>query len=60
MIVIERTWREPNPRGGTKLYNVARKCFSDDDIEGVEKFINEKAKVSGYEWTDVEYKYIKL
>ena len=60
MIIIERTWREPDPRGGCRLHKTARKCFSDDDIVGVEHFINENAEVSGYEWTDVEYKYIKL
>ena len=60
MIVIERTWREPNPRGGGRINKAARKCFADDDLEGVNKFINETTKVSGYEWTDVEYKYIKL
>ena len=61
MVVIERYWQEPNPRGGcNKLNKVARKCFADDDLDGVNKFINETTKVSGYEWTNVEYKYIKL
>lgn len=60
MIVIERTWKEPNPRGGSKLNKVERKCFAADDLVGINDFINETAEVSGYEWTDVEYKYIKL
>lgn len=60
MIVIERTWREPDSRGGGKLNKVARRCFADDDLDSVNKFINETGVVSGYEWTDVEYKYIKL
>lgn len=60
MIIIERTWKEPNPRGGDKLNKVERKCFDDDDLNGINEFINETSDVSGYEWTDVEYKYIKL
>ena len=60
MIVIERTWKESNPRGGGKLNKVERKCFDDDDLNGINEFINETSEVSGYEWTDVEYKYIKL
>ena len=60
MIIIERTWNEPNPRGGRYLNKVARKCFADNDLDGVNKFINETSTVSGYEWSDVEYKYIKL
>lgn len=61
MIVIERYWKEADPSGGCHLLsNVKRKCFSDDDIEGVEKFINESSPVKCYEWKNVEYKYIKL
>lgn len=58
MIVIERRYDEPNPRGGRKLHKVSRKCFSDEDREGVEKFINENSTI--YEWSNVEYRYIKL
>ena len=60
MIVIERTWKEPNPSGGGRLSKVERKAFYDDDLSGVNEFIDDATKVSGYEWTDVEYKYIKL
>ena len=60
MIVIERTWKEPDPRGGGRLSKVTRKVFTDDDLDGVNEFINETTEISGYEWTDVEYKYIKL
>jgi hypothetical protein len=60
IIVIERKYDEPNPRGGRKLHKVSRKCFSDEDREDVEKFINEKSPVSGYEWSNIEYRYIKL
>ena len=60
MIIVERTWEEPNPRGGGKLHKSERKCFADDDINGVEEFINEQSDIPGYEWTNVEYKYTKL
>ena len=49
MIVRERTWKEPNPRGGGKLNKVERKCFDDDDLNGINEFINETSEVSGYE-----------
>ena len=58
MIVIERSYEEENPRGGGNLFKVKRKCFADNDIEGVEKFINETPTVLA--WTNVEYNYIKL
>lgn len=60
MIIIERTWREPNPSGGCLLNKVERKVFDNDDKEGINKFINAKSCVSGYEWSNVEYKYTKL
>ena len=60
MIIIERFWKEQNSRGGCRLLNkVERKAFADDNLIDVNKFINEKSE-SGYEWTDVEYKYTKL
>lgn len=60
MIIIEKTWKEPNPRGGGLLNKVERKCFADDDLDSVNRFINETTEVSGYEWVNVEYQYIKL
>ena len=60
MIVIERKYDEPDPRGGKKIHKVSRKCFSDEDIKGIEKFINESSSLPGYEWSNIEYKYIKL
>ena len=61
MIIIERFWKEPNPRGGCNLLSkVERKSFADNDLDGVNEFINETSEVSGYEWRDVEYKYTKL
>lgn len=62
MIIIERYWKKPNPRGGCKLLNkVERKAFDDDDLIGVNKFINNSSEmISGYEWRNIEYKYVKL
>lgn len=60
MIVIERSYDEPNPRGGSKKQKTIRRAFSDDDIDGVNKFINEDYSIPGYEWTNVSYNYIKL
>ncbi len=61
MIIIERFWKEPNPHGGCRLLSkVERKAFADDNLIDVNKFINETSEISGYEWTDVEYKYTKL
>lgn len=59
MIVIERYWQESNHLGGN-INKAERKCFNDNDIEGVEKFINEKSPIPGHEWTNVKYNYIKL
>lgn len=60
MIIIERTWKESDPRGGCALLNkTERKCFTDNDVDGVEEFINEESEYKD-EWIDVKYKYIKL
>ena len=60
MIIIERTWKEPDPRGGCVLLNkTERKCFDDNDVNGVEEFINEEHEYED-EWVDVKYKYTKL
>ena len=60
MIIVERTWKEPNPSGGSSLNKVERKVFDNSDKEGINKFINAQSCVSGYEWTNIEYKYTKL
>ena len=60
MIVIERTWEEPNPCGGGRLSKAERKAFDDNDKESINEFINAEPYVSGYEWTNVKYKYTKL
>lgn len=60
MIIIERFWKEQNPRGGCHLLDkVERKAFADNDLIDVNKFINKESE-TGYEWKNVEYKYTKL
>ena len=58
MIIIERYWSEESANGYSDMRKSKRKCFSDDDFEGIEKFINEK--VSDYKYANVVYKYIKI
>lgn len=60
MIIIERSYNVDNSRGGRPLYKVDRKVFSDNDIEGVQEFLNERSEVSGYPWFNLEYNFIKL
>lgn len=60
MIIIERTWEESDPCGGCEfLYKTERHCFSDNDVDGIEEFINEDEEYKD-EWTNVKYKYTKL
>jgi hypothetical protein len=60
MIIIERSYNIDSSRGGRPLYKVDRKVFSDNDIEGVQEFLNERSEVSGYPWFNLEYNFIKL
>lgn len=60
MIIIERSYNVDSPSGGRLLYKVDRKVFSDNDIEGVQEFLNERSDVSGYPWFNLEYNFIKL
>ena len=60
MIIIERTWEESDPHGGCNfLHKTERKCFTDNDVDGIENFINEESEY-GDEWINVKYKYTKL
>ena len=42
MIIITRTYDTLSPSGGCRNYRHHRqtKCFNDDDIQGVEAFVN--------------------
>ena len=60
MIIIERSYYVASPRGGDKRFIVNRKVFADDDIQGVQAFINERSSISGYEWYNLDFNFIKL
>lgn len=60
MIIVERTYEVARPEGGGYKTVVCRRVFSDDDIIGLENFINERSKTPGYEWRNVEFNYTKL
>ena len=60
MVIIERSYNVDSSSGGRPLYKVDRKVFSDNDIEGVQEFLNERSEVSGYPWFNLEYNFIKL
>lgn len=61
MIIIERHWDEKKPTGGCGyIHKVKRECFSEDDKVLIDAFINAKPDIPGYDWYNVEYKYIKL
>ena len=42
--------KKPNPCGGGYCCKVTRKVFADDDLQGVQAFLDERNKISGYEW----------
>lgn len=48
MIIIERSYEIPNSCGGPRLHTVDRKVFADDDISGVQAFLDERSSLSGY------------
>lgn len=60
MIIITRRHEEPNPCGGRLLCKVTRKVFADDDLQGVQAFLDERNKISGYEWKNLSFEYVKL
>lgn len=60
MIIITRRHQEPNPSGGSLLNKVTRKVFADDDLQGVQAFLDERNKISGYEWRNLSFEYTKL
>ena len=60
MILIERTYEQDNPRGGGRITYITRKAFADDDIIGIQKFLDERSTVFGYEWHELHFEYIKL
>ena len=60
MIVVIRKYDVDNSSGGRRLHNVTRKVFADEDLEGVQKFLDERNVVRGYEWYNLAFDFLKL
>lgn len=60
MIIITRTYETNNPSGGRRISNVTRKVFRDDDIDGVQNFLDERDSTKGYEWYNLQFSYFKV
>jgi hypothetical protein len=60
MIIITRKYQEPDPHGGNLLNKITRKVFADDDLQGIQAFLDERNKISGYEWRNLSFEYTKL
>lgn len=60
MIIIRREYEVDNPSGGRGITKVTRKVFADDDIVGVQQFLDERSTISGYEWYNLNFEYTKL
>lgn len=57
MIIIERSYDASQPEVGPVT---TRKAFLDNDVEGVQGFLNERSTEQGYPWRNIEFRYIKL
>lgn len=57
MIIIERSYDASQPEVGRVI---TRKAFLDNDVEGVQVFLNERSTEQGYPWRNIEFRYIKL
>lgn len=67
MIVITRTYKTLSPRGGCHNFinHKVVKCFNDDDLKGVEDFMNVseyalQKKECGYDIYNLQYDLKKL
>ena len=60
MILVVRKYEVDNPSGGRMRTNVTRKVFADHDIDGVQKFLDERSTINGYEWYNLSFDFIKL
>lgn len=59
MIIIERRYKVEDVRDTTIWTRTTRKVFADDDISGVQSFLDEKT-MSNLKYIDIDFKYIKL
>lgn len=60
MIIVKREYDVENPSGGRMRTIVTRRVFADDDITGVQQFLDERSTISGYEWYNLNFEYTKL
>ena len=61
MIIITRKYETENPCGGCKLIKKKeRKVFNNDDLIGIQIFLNEENEEHAYKWYNVSYEYIKV
>lgn len=60
MIIIERHYDMENSSGGRNLHHCDRKVFKDDDIEGIQKFLDERCPIDGYHWFNLDFNYTIL
>lgn len=60
MIIVTRRYEVDNPSGGRALKKVTRKVFADDDLIGIQAFLDERSTVIGYEWYNLDFEYTKL
>ena len=60
MIIVVRKYEVDNPSGGRRRVDVTRRVFDDHDIDGVQKFLDERGTISGYEWYNLSFEFIKL
>ena len=60
MIIITRTYDVKDPDGIIYLRKTTRRVFADDEIQRVQLFLDERSQISGYEWYNVQFDYVKL
>ncbi len=56
MIIIKRSYRIDM----LTPPKVEWKTFADDDLIGVQKFLDERYTIRGYEWYDLNFEFTKL
>ena len=60
MIIITRTYNVESSRGGGFETVTTRKVFGDDEIQRIQNFLDERSQISGYEWKNINFEYLKL
>lgn len=60
MIIVTRKYDFASSSGGPKIHKVDRKVFADDDIKGVQGFLDERSHITGYAWLNLDFTFTKL